>query len=89
LLLLFIPVVAADPDKAEIARLIKQLDHDEFEKREEASKELMRIGEPARAALQEAAASSEEAEIRLRALGSCRRSTPNCKSSAIRDTPSM
>jgi len=39
LLLLFIPVVAADPDKAEIARLIKQLDHDEFEKREEASKE--------------------------------------------------
>ena len=66
LLLPFFPVVAA-PDDAEIARLIKQLGDDDFDKREAASKELKAIGEPARAALQEAAASSKDAEIRQRA----------------------
>src|SRR5947208_7569810 len=44
-----IPLVAVDPADAEIARLVKQLGHDEFEKREAATTRLKEIGEPARA----------------------------------------
>ena len=52
---------------ARVARLIRQLGHDEFAKREAASKELDAIGEPALDALRKAAASSDDAEIRRRA----------------------
>src|SRR5262245_8638210 len=49
-----------------IARLVKQLGHDEFAKRNEASKELDAIGEPALPALRKAAADGE-AEVQRRA----------------------
>jgi hypothetical protein len=62
-----VPTVTAAPDDAEIARLVKQLGNDGFARREEASKRLEAIGEPARAALKRAAASSADAEIRHRA----------------------
>ncbi len=69
MLLLALPFVRAGavPDDAELASLVKQLGSDKFAKREEASKKLEAIGEPARAALKEAAASSADAEIRRRA----------------------
>jgi len=50
-----------------IARLIKQLGDDAFKKREDASRELDAIGEPALGSLRKAAASSDDAEIRRRA----------------------
>src|SRR5205814_6087496 len=65
----FVPAVAADTDDAEIARVVKQLGDDDFDMREAASKELEAIGEPARPALLEAAASSADLEIRQRASG--------------------
>jgi len=52
---------------ARVARLIRQLGHDDFAKREAASKELDAIGEPALDALRTAAASDGDAEIRRRA----------------------
>jgi uncharacterized protein (TIGR03067 family) len=54
-------------DAARIAGLIKQLGEDSFAGREAASRELTAIGEPARAALRNAAATSTDAEIRRRA----------------------
>jgi hypothetical protein len=65
LVLLFVPVVAADPE-AEIARLVKQLGDDDFDQREAATKRLAEIGEPALDTLRKAAASSNDAEIRAR-----------------------
>ena len=62
----FVPVVVAAPDDAEIAHLIKQMGHDEFDKREEATTRLMEIGEPALDALDKAATSGD-AEVRRRA----------------------
>jgi hypothetical protein len=63
--------VGGDPDRwassRAIARLIVHLGDDAFDKREGASKELEAIGEPAIAALRQAAASSDEPEIRRRA----------------------
>jgi uncharacterized protein (TIGR03067 family) len=50
-----------------IARLVKQLGDDSFEKREAAGSELGAIGESAVAALRKAAASSGDPEIRRRA----------------------
>ena len=48
LVLLSVPlVVAAAPDDGEIARLVKQLGDDDFDKREAASKRLTETGEPA------------------------------------------
>jgi hypothetical protein len=61
----FVPVAAA-PDDAEIARLVKQLGHDDCDKREAASKRLESIGEPALAALRQAATESGDAEVRGR-----------------------
>jgi uncharacterized protein (TIGR03067 family) len=72
-ILLTIQLVAlrAEPGKeteAEtIARLIQQLGDDVFAKREAASKALDAIGKPALGPLRKAAASSGDAEIRLRA----------------------
>src|SRR5205085_10660909 len=61
-----LPVVAADPDDAEIARLIKQLGDDDFFNREAATKRLKEIGEPAFDALQKAS-TSDDLEVRRRA----------------------
>src|SRR5438309_2064580 len=66
LALSFVAVVAAAPDDAEIARLVKQLGDDEFMKREDATTRLKEIGEPALDALQQAK-TSNDAEVRRRA----------------------
>ena len=62
----FVPVVVAAPDDAEIARLVKQLCNDEFEKREAATTHLKEIGEPALDALHQSL-TSNDAEVRNRA----------------------
>src|SRR4051794_21832606 len=64
--LLVIPLAAADPDEKEVERLVKQLGHDDFDKREEATMRLKEIGEPALVALVKAK-SSDDAEVRRRA----------------------
>ncbi len=51
----------------QIARLIERLDHDEYEQRESASKELERTGLPALARLRKAVATSSSLEVRRRA----------------------
>ncbi len=56
----------AEPIDERVARLVKQLGHKEFAKREAASKELDAIGEPALKALRKAA-TDDDAEIRQRA----------------------
>jgi hypothetical protein len=66
---------AAHPDEAppgrasadHIARLVAQLDADDFAAREGASAALLRIGPPAEAALRKALAESPSAEVRRRA----------------------
>src|SRR5262245_46046280 len=50
-----------------VARLIRQLGHDEFAQREAASEELKTIGQPALDALRKAAQSDGDPEIRWRA----------------------
>ena len=68
LVLSFVPfTLAAEPRDAELARLIKQLGHDDFDKREAASERLAEIGEPALDALRPAT-TSDEPEVRFRAL---------------------
>ena len=59
------PVQETTTDR--VARLIGQLGHTEFRKREQASKELDVIGEPALGALRKAANSDADAEVRHRA----------------------
>jgi uncharacterized protein (TIGR03067 family) len=56
-----------EPVTERVAGLIKQLGDEEFARREEASKALDAIGEPALAALRKVAASSDDAEVRRRA----------------------
>jgi hypothetical protein len=57
----------ADADDARrIARLIEQLGDPEFQKREQASKELAALGQAAAVALSEARVSQQDPEIRLR-----------------------
>jgi uncharacterized protein (TIGR03067 family) len=53
--------------KERIARLIRQLGDESFKEREAATSELHAIGEPALEHLRTAAASNDDAEIRLRA----------------------
>jgi hypothetical protein len=53
--------------KARVARLIADLDADEFTVREKASTELARIGTAAEGALRKAAANPSSAEVRRRA----------------------
>jgi WD40 repeat protein len=66
-LVLFVPLALADDSSnAELARLIKQLGHDNFVEREAATKQLAEVGEPALAALQRAK-SSEDSEMSARA----------------------
>ena len=61
----------ADPAKPAVisraARLVQQLGDDDFDQREAASDELVEIGEPALPALQTAAATDADPEIRWRA----------------------
>jgi WD40 repeat protein len=66
LVLPFVPVVAVAPAARDIDRLVKQLGDDDFLKREEASRRLREIGEPALDALGQAAASSDP-EVHRRA----------------------
>jgi RNA polymerase sigma factor (sigma-70 family) len=54
-------------DAARIARLVKELDDDDFEVRERASADLDRIGEPAEKALRKALEGTPSAELRTRA----------------------
>jgi len=68
-------VVAVDADDKDIERLVKQLGSAKFKVREAATKRLMEIGEPARAALGKAAASSADLESNGVPLGLSRRST--------------
>jgi HEAT repeat protein len=62
----FIAGCATESDDKEIARLVKQLGDDDFDKREEATARLKEIGEPALDALDKAK-SSRDAEVRRRA----------------------
>ena len=57
---------ADGPDRKRLARLIADLDSDEFEKREKASKELEKLGKAAETALREALAGRPSLEARLR-----------------------
>lgn len=73
LVLLVVPggLLSDPPDERladRLAQLVKQLGHNEFGKREEASKDLDAIGEPALDALRKAA-SDADAEVRRRAEG--------------------
>jgi WD40 repeat protein len=63
---LWVSNLRADPEPAAVEKLIKQLGHDEFEKREEATRQLEKIGEPALEALRKAR-TSPDAEVRDRA----------------------
>jgi len=62
----FVPVVAVEPDDKNIERLVKQLGSDRFRRREEATKRLTEIGEPALEALRRAAEDADP-EVRSRA----------------------
>lgn len=53
-------------DRAEIEKLIAQLDHEQFEQREKASKALAEIGQPATAALTKALEATRSAEKKRR-----------------------
>src|SRR5262245_29525086 len=70
-LLLAGALTAADPtedaQRERIATLIRQLGHDEYAKREEASEALDAIGKPALDALRKAANTDDDPEIRFRA----------------------
>jgi tetratricopeptide (TPR) repeat protein len=57
----------AKPSAADIERLVRRLGSDSFADREEAMKELRRLGKPALEALRSAAADSKDKEIRRRA----------------------
>ncbi len=62
----FIPVLAGDPKDPDTERLIRQLGSDQFPEREQATKRLKEIGEPALAALKQAT-TSDDLEVRRRA----------------------
>jgi WD40 repeat protein len=61
-------VKAKKMDTAEIARLIADLDHNEFEQREKASKALAALGKPVSAALTKALQSEPSAEKKRRLI---------------------
>jgi RNA polymerase sigma factor (sigma-70 family) len=54
-------------DEVRLARLLKDLDNDDFDVREKASRELEAQGEPAAAALRKALEGTPSAEVRVRA----------------------
>lgn len=57
----------SNPDESQLARLIADLDHEDFQRREQANDELLALGEAARAPLARALAGTPSAELRLRA----------------------
>src|SRR5205809_7148336 len=61
------PASGAEPEPAPavIDQLIQQLGHDEFGQREDASRRLAQIGEPALAALRRAATAHADVEISI------------------------
>lgn len=63
-----LPVAAAPPNDAEITRLIKQLDSDDFDTREAASKKLEDLGEPIRSEMEKVAETGGDLETRARAM---------------------
>jgi WD40 repeat protein len=67
LLLLCVPPFAAADDRAETARLIRQLGAGDFEEREAAAGRLLEIGEPALDALRSAVKGHRDPEVRRRA----------------------
>jgi hypothetical protein len=56
------------PDEKKISELVKALGSDNFQEREEASKSLKAIGQPAKTALEQEMAASKDAEVRASAL---------------------
>jgi HEAT repeat protein len=68
-LLLPLPILAAATDEPppKVEKLIQQLSNSEFAERQEASRQLQKLGEPAAEALQKAATSNPDPEIRWRA----------------------
>src|SRR5678815_2336216 len=71
MLLLLAPllsVAAAPPNDTEITRLIKQLDSDDFDTREAASKKLEDLGEPIRSVMEKVAETGGDLETRARAM---------------------
>ena len=58
---------ADDPPADRLGRLVRQLGHQRYAQREEASRELAAVGEPAVGALRAAAAASPDPEVRARA----------------------
>src|SRR5690242_6920522 len=58
---------AEQADADQVTRLIRQLGSDQFRERQQASTELEAIGEPAWEALADAAARSDDPEVRRRA----------------------
>jgi WD40 repeat protein len=62
-----LPVIGVDSDDKEIEGLVKQLASDDFQRRDQATKRLKEIGEPALHALHKAA-TSEDLEVRRRAV---------------------
>jgi tetratricopeptide (TPR) repeat protein len=63
------PRATGRPDARLIERLVRQLGSPRFAEREAATKQLKDIGEPALAALREAAKGSDDPEVRRRAKG--------------------
>jgi tetratricopeptide (TPR) repeat protein len=61
------PKQSEPPDRAEVERLVRRLGSDSFADREEVMKELRRLGKPALEALRNAAAASDDKEVRRRA----------------------
>lgn len=59
--------IVSDPMKKRISELIEKLGDEEYEVREAAQREILRIGSPAYAQLEEAKRSSPELEVRRRA----------------------
>jgi WD40 repeat protein len=58
------PVAAADPDR--LARVVRQLDSDDFQERERATAALRELGQPAERGLKQALAAEPTAEARKR-----------------------
>lgn len=73
-----------DKTAQRIATLIRQLGHDQFAKREAATKELDAIGEPALDALRKAAAADDDPEIQRRAEQLIRAITGRIRGAAAR-----
>jgi WD40 repeat protein len=66
-LCLLSPAAHAAPDAGEVDKLIEQLGNDDPGKRQEATKRLEEIGEPALEALRKAAGGHDDPDVRLRA----------------------